>query len=239
MKSILYKTSSHRNKNGAFTLIELLVVIAIIAILAAMLLPALAKAKKKAQGIKCISNLKQVGLVMVMYAGDNLDTFPSSTKGWWGTPLVDLLNLQNPYISTNNRTFYRCPTDITSGGWNVQLATQFSGNGGGYTVADIPFPSTYYYYSAFYSGKHKVTEVTHPVNKAIQVCESSGTTVFFNTDYVAGKPQIDSAHGKGMNLLFVDGHSQFAPYVKLNTFANQAGAGYNYDNAPLNGDDLK
>src|SRR5262245_4722480 len=115
-------------RQRAFTFIELLVVIAIIAILASMLLPALAKAKQKAQGIHCLASNKQLGLAWLMYADDNHGSLPPNgnggmgSRGWvngwltWGadTDNTNLINLKvsllGPY-TTGPVGIYKCPAD--------------------------------------------------------------------------------------------------------------------------------
>jgi prepilin-type N-terminal cleavage/methylation domain-containing protein/prepilin-type processing-associated H-X9-DG protein len=136
------KTSGSGCRTG-FTLIELLVVIAIIAILAAMLLPALSKAKQKAQGIQCISNLKQLGLAWIMYSGDtngrlapngdensepgsSTDPLLQTTLLQWcpgrmdtGAPTTDptntlLIAAGCIYPYVKQVSVYRCPADVST-----------------------------------------------------------------------------------------------------------------------------
>ena len=92
-KKLEMKTS--RNRNG-FTLIELLVVIAIIAILAALLLPALAAAKEKARQISCLNNLKEKGVALFMYAGDNRDLVPVCR---YSGSVTDISQTRSYYLS--------------------------------------------------------------------------------------------------------------------------------------------
>ena len=89
---------SGRAAESGFTLIELLVVIAIIAILAALLLPALAKAKEKAQGIYCLNNTKQLMLANHMYQGENRDCFPMAFHGGYQPP-QNVPNPPQPWVS--------------------------------------------------------------------------------------------------------------------------------------------
>ena len=213
----------HVHRRG-FTLIELLVVIAIIAILAAMLLPALGKAKEKAKRTQCASQLKQVGLALMMYGDDNTGRLPLGRYGVFdfANPNADpnILQLLIPYLGgkidgVSPVRVYACPSlqpdqlfpptvssDASIYPNQLVLDRKLSG---------IPKPSSVV---VFQEGRLRTSlYLTEPewLTRDTRDLYTQWHT-WSDADRVEW---MSNAHEQGGNLAFCDGHVGYSKYKKL------------------------
>ena len=134
MRSTGKMRSFMHGKSGAFPLIELLVVIAIIAILAAILFPVFAQAREKARAASCLSNMKQIGLAVLMYTQDYDEAYPMGldwTDGVLGSVESNWIGKVNPYVKTY--AIFGCPDDSmafrrATNTWAASIGVSYTGN---------------------------------------------------------------------------------------------------------------
>ena len=215
------------DRRGAFTLIELLVVIAIIAILAAMLLPALARANGSARATQCLSQMRQLGLAVRLYADDQQDEFPRSQHSAfahnqlpWGRALAPQLGRTEQSWSNLLSGVYHCPADRRTKPWSYGQNVYFELNPDSDDY--VGSPRTW----------RRVASVPHPSATILQAEMSAGGNAMSETaDHIMAHfwvtlqdaSDVDALrHGRRSNYNFVDGHAAalelratFAPCKQL------------------------
>jgi prepilin-type N-terminal cleavage/methylation domain-containing protein/prepilin-type processing-associated H-X9-DG protein len=232
--------SGRRGLFGAgFTLIELLVVISIIAILAALLLPALARAKERAKSAACMNNEKQIALAYLLYAGDNHDYLPIAGLHLSGTvvlPTQWAVEI-SPYVAketTNNMTISARGTVLTCPSANLTALENLANTQndtnmmafGGYGH-NFPYLGYYETYVLPTQRRQKLSWISNPTdtifNSDTMDPRAGDTAVieYFGFSYATSK--IDShlpghtytRHGKGDNYAWADGHVEFKSWKEV------------------------
>jgi prepilin-type processing-associated H-X9-DG protein/prepilin-type N-terminal cleavage/methylation domain-containing protein len=211
---------------AAFALIELLVVIAIIGLLAALLVPALSSSKVKARQTGCLSNMRQLGLGMIMYADDFQGFLPRTTHG--GTTAESWVNTLKPYVGNTDK-IRLCPAD-------PRRNERLTNNGTSYIINEFLAVPLRDPFGNELDPLHKLDTLPRPVETMMlfEIADSYGPNTyadhthsrgwFLGWKHVLGDIQPDRHHsgapaadrtGGRANYLFADGHVEAIKAVRL------------------------
>ena len=194
---MLNKTRKILGSRKSFTLIELLVVIAVIALLSSMLLPALSKAREMGRRVKCMSNLKQCGLAMMLYAQD-YDDYIMACK-WWDTPQTWL----------DQMSFYLVGHRYWGVGNLTPMLVCPSGKDERITCLSNYLYNIYMGYAdwgTIYAYQTKIGKIKKPSSMSVMIDGKAKTQGQSNFPYDTNSPYIDFRHNGRANVLWMDGH---------------------------------
>src|SRR5215469_1096879 len=209
-----------QSRRRGFTLIELLVVIAIIAILAAILLPVLSQAKKRAWTIQCISNVRQIGVAMKIFADDNNQLFPESGGNiYWGATDANTGKpswMEQIVGNVQNTNILNCPG-------NVQLPPDmrgpynyFNGCRAAFVLTNgfAPVNSSMIRFPSQYVLSGDACGVPVKDDDGLNFDPFDADKDDYTQNCVGGEPngspyELWQAHMTGQNILFADGHAKF------------------------------